>query len=84
MRAIPNMDGNVSIPFFASASMSFMSANPLEQLVNHTSLPEDEERYKEKIDEMVNLGFPNRQANLFCLKRAGGDVNIALNLILDM
>jgi hypothetical protein len=43
-----------------------------------------ESRYEKEIDEMVALGFPNRAANLQCLNICNGDVNRAINLLLDM
>ena len=40
--------------------------------------------YKEEMDQMVALGFPNRATNLQYLKICNGDVNRAINLLLDM
>jgi len=60
---------------------------PAQEPANSTSTPvnnQSETKYEKEIDEMVSLGFPNRAANLQCLTICNGDVNRAINLLLDM
>lgn len=60
---------------------------PVQMPVSQPSTPASnpvESRYEKEIDEMVALGFPNRAANLQCLNICNGDVNRAINLLLDM
>lgn len=43
-----------------------------------------EEKYKTQLEELSSMGFYDKVLNVQCLRRSNGDVNTALNFLLDI
>ena len=42
-----------------------------------------EERFRSQLEQLANMGFPNRQANIQALIATNGDVNAAIDRLLQ-
>ena len=72
-----NMFGQMPSANFNSTNNTFLNTD-VSNPNNSTN------QYEKEIDEMVELGFPNRASNLQALQICNGDVNRAINMLLDM
>jgi ubiquilin len=74
-----------SNPFDMSQLWSTMFANPLTSspVQQQTTQDPPEVRYRVQLDQMNDMGFTNRQANLDALIATHGDVNRAIERLLS-
>jgi ubiquilin len=49
----------------------------------NSSVP-PEERYKDQLEKMAEMGFTNKEANIQALQATGGNVEMALERLLTM
>jgi len=56
-----------------------LAANSL----NDQQLPPPDERYRDQLEQLAGMGFPNRDANLRALIATFGDVNAAVERLLN-
>ena len=57
----------------------FMDTIPFNPYYNHPPV----DLYKQSVEQMVSMGFGNRDRNLECLQRCHGDIQDAVSLLLD-
>ena len=55
--------------------------NPMQPQTQPQNL---EDLYKTQLDELTSFGFYDKDLNIQCLRRANGDLNTALNFLLDV
>merc|ERR1712118_484705 len=91
---MPNPDGSANpgsgappMPMFnpamMQAAMQMMGgANMGGGMPNPADARPVEERYANQLDQLANMGFPDKHSNLQALQTAGGDVNQAINSLL--
>uniref|UniRef100_A0AC34FGE2 Ubiquilin n=1 Tax=Panagrolaimus sp. ES5 TaxID=591445 RepID=A0AC34FGE2_9BILA len=59
-----------------------LSGNPAFGGAGATNIP-PEERYRSQLDQLVSMGFSNRDANIRALQDTNGDVNAAIDRLLN-
>ena len=75
---------NMNNMFGQMPSANFNSTNNTFSNTNVSNPNNSTNQYEKEIDEMVELGFPNRASNLQALQLCNGDVNRAINMLLDI
>ena len=66
----------------AGPGFNFGNFVPPQQQVNMTLPPE--ERYKDQLQQMAEMGFTNKELNIQMLDATGGNVQLALERLLSM
>jgi ubiquilin len=51
---------------------------------NENSSVPPEERYKDQLEKMAEMGFTNKEANIQALQATGGNVEMALERLFSM